>query len=120
MNLVLQTGPLGLLALLMTALIALYGLFALAGSQRRTAAARVFALATAPLLIGLAGTGLGWLRIRRMERASAGNVSPADWEHGMAQAWTATYLGVACALVLIVIAAVGFLLGSSSEDEVHA
>ena len=99
-----HSGMAGLLALVLTAAIAIAIILVACLSKRRRALVVMFLVALFPLVAGLLGTGAGYAQVR--SAVVEHNVDRAMIEVGRAEARGATYVGLGCSVLLWIICGV--------------
>jgi hypothetical protein len=110
-----QGGIIGLLTLAVAVVLLIVGIGLLAGRRSRVVAAVYLLLATAPLLLGLTGTWLGYRSVERVVTGAPVEIGPEAVEDGRRVARITTWIGLVGSLPCLGIGLVALALGPRDE-----
>jgi len=103
-------GVIGFLVLALAAVLLLVTVVVLVSARSRAAVLTVLVLALLPLVVGVVGTGLGFLTVRANAAAHPQTFDESDFEAGRRQALITTWMGGGSTAMLVELASLGLLL----------
>ncbi|MBN1808442.1 MAG: hypothetical protein JW909_05200 [Planctomycetes bacterium] len=121
LEMVARGGIIGFVVLLFSFILLVTGVvfvvMALTGGRFKPPFGIYLALAFVPLLLGIAGTGLGYMEINAVLRAFKGAPNPEEVAYGRKIAFFTTKFGIAGTLPCAVLGAAGIMINAHRKHE---